>query len=202
VASSASPSPANSASSASSVKGFLARSVQERAEKLLDRGRNAMGGLGAEVERRLTAAARDFSDTAAHAFRTSLLERLQSDEGRELVGQILAGFTDHVLRTRFAELQADLNVLPVAEILELVPELVSFAARSGFVQDIAQRELEQWLVVQRERRLRDLLDEYGFLAQMRPMLIRRVDAVMAGVIATPAFVAWLNALLREDGEAE
>jgi hypothetical protein len=188
--------------SASTVTGFIARSMQERAEKLIDRGRSAMGGIGAEVERRLTAAARDFSDTAAHAFRASLLERVQSDEGRELIGQILAGFTDHVLRTQFADLQADLNALPVAQILDLVPELVSFAARSGFVQEIVDRELEQWLALKGDRRLRELLEEYGLIADMRQTLIRRVDSVMAGAIATPTFAAWLNDLLRPDGEAE
>jgi hypothetical protein len=185
-----------------SVTGFIARSVHHGAEKLIDRGRSAMGGIGAEVERRLTAAARDFSDTAAHAFRESLVERLQSDEGRELLGQVLAGFIDHVLRTRFADLQADVDVLPVAEIFDLVPELVAFAARSGFVQEIAERELTEWLTIQGDRTIRELLEEYGLLDELRPVLIRRVDAVTAGLLSSPAFATWLNALLRADDKAE
>jgi hypothetical protein len=192
----------SSSASQSGVTGFLARSVQERAEKLLDRGRSAMGGLGAEVERRLTATARDFSDTAAHAFRASLLERLQSDEGRELIGQLLAGFTDHLLRTQFAELQADLDVLPVAQILDLVPDLVAFAARSGFVQEIVEREVTEWLAVQGDRTLRELLEQYGMLAELRDGLICRVEAVTASFVATPAFAAWLSALLRAEDKAE
>jgi hypothetical protein len=161
-----------------------------------------MGGLGAEVERRLSAAARDFSDTAAQAFRESLLERLHSVEGRELLGQLLAGLTDHVLRTRFADLQADVDAMPVAEIFDLVPELVSFAARSGFVQEIVDRELEDWMASQGERRLGELLEEFGLLAELRPMLLERVEAVTAGLIATPEFAAWLSALLRFDDKAE
>ncbi len=184
------------------VTGFIARSVHQGAEKLIDRGRSAMGGIGAEVERRLAAAARDFSDTAAQAFRASLLERLQSDEGRELLGQVLAGFVDHVLRTRFADLQADVDVLPVAEIFDLVPDLLAFAARSGFVQEIVERELTEWLATQGDRSIRELLEEYGLLAELRPVLIRRVDAVTAGLLSSPAFATWLTTLLRVDDKAE
>ncbi|HET6339147.1 MAG TPA: hypothetical protein VFG30_38265 [Polyangiales bacterium] len=194
--------PAGGATNSSSITGFLTRSVQERAEKLIDRGRSAMGGLGAEVERRLSAAARDFSDTAAHAFRESLLERVQSDEGRELLGQILAGLTDHILRTRFADLQKDLDVMPMPELFDLIPELVSFAAGSGFVQEIAERELSEWVVAQGDRTLRELLDQYGLMADVRPMILQRVDAIAAGVIATPAFAQWLNLLLRTDENPE
>jgi hypothetical protein len=189
---------ASSGGSGQTITGFLTRSVQERAEKLIDRGRSAMGGLGAEVERRLSGAARDFSDTAAQAFRESLLERLNSDEGRELLGQILAGLTDHVLRTRFADLQADVDVMPVADVFDLVPDLVSFAARSGYVQEIVERELAEWMRSQGDRGLRELLEEYGLLAEIRPMLVQRVDAVAAGFIATPGFAAWLSALLTDE----
>lgn len=184
------------------ITGFLTRSVQERAEKLIDRGRNAMGGLGAEVERRLSGAARDFSDTAAQAFRESLLERLHSDEGRELLGHILAGLTDHVLRTRFAELQVDVDAMPIADVFDLVPDLVSFAARSGYVQEIVGRELSEWMQSQGDRGLRELLEEYGLLSEIRPMLVQRLDAITAGLVATPGFDAWLAALLRTDEKPE
>lgn len=194
--------PTGGGSHSGSITGFLTRSVQERAEKLIDRGRSAMGGLGAEVERRLSAAARDFSDTAAHAFRESLLERLQSDEGRELLGQILAGLTDHILRTRFADLQKDVDVMPMAELFDLLPELVSFAAGSGFVQEIAERELSEWVLAQGDRTLRELIDQYGLMADLRPMIVQRVDAIAAGVVASPAFAQWLKVLLRTDENPE
>ena len=181
------------------LTGVLTRSVQAQAEKLIDRGRSVMGGLGAEVERRLSVAARDFSDTAAHAFRQSMQERLRSDEGRELVSQILAGFTDHVLRTRFAELQLDVDVLPVAELFDLVPELVSHAARSAFVQGIVQRETETWLTAQGERRLGELLDEYECRAAVRTLIASQIDRLAAHVFEAPAFSDWLQRLLQPDG---
>jgi hypothetical protein len=183
----------------SSLTGFLARSVQEQAEKLIDRGRSVMGGLGVEVERRLSAAARDFSDSAAHAFRQTLLERLSSEEGRELVGQILSGFTDHVLRTRFADLQQDLDALPLAEIFDVVPDLVGFATQQPYVQDIVTRELLAWLSVQGDRPLAELLDEYGMRAPLRALLVAHIDRLGASVFATPKFAAWISRLVQPDG---
>jgi hypothetical protein len=201
-AAAASRGPTAGGASSSSITGFLARSVQGGAEKLIDRGRSAMGGLGAEVERRLSAAARDFSDTAAQAFRESLLERLQTDEGRELLGQLLAGLTDHVLRTRFADLQKDLDVMPIAELFDLLPDLVSFAARSGFVQEIVERELSEWMLAHGDRTLGELLQEYGLMADIRPLLVHRIETVAAGVIATPAFAQWIEGLLRAGDNPE
>lgn len=201
AAASREPSSAGSGSG-TSIAGYLTRSVQERAEKLIDRGRTALGGLGAEVERRLSVAARDFSDSAARTFRASLVERLQSDEGRELLGQVLAGFTDHVLRTSFSDLQKDVDVMPVAEILDLLPELVSFAAGSGYVQELAERELAEWMVAEGDRTLGELLEEYGLLAETRPLLLQRIEVVTRGVIASPAFAAWLTALVRIDEKPE
>lgn len=186
----------------SGLTGFLTRSVQEQAEKLIDRGRNVMGGLGAEVERRLSAAARDFSDAAAQAFRESLIERLHSDEGSELLGQLLAGLTDHVLRTRFADLQVDVNAMPLAEIFDSIPDLVSYAVRSNFVEEVASREFAAWLELQGERPVAELLAEYGLLDEVRELLVQRAAVVADGLAANPRFAAWLAALVREDDKPE
>jgi hypothetical protein len=192
----------SSGQGSSGLTGLISRTVQERAEKLIDRGRSAMGGLGAEVERRLSSAARDFSDGAAQAFRESLHERLQSEEGRELLGQIMAGLTDHVLRTRFADLHADAETVPMPELVDLVPDLLSYAARSSFVQEIAERELAEWMTSQGDRHLGELLQEYGLLAELRPQLVTRVEVITAGFVGTPRFANWLAALVRTDEKAE
>jgi hypothetical protein len=181
-------------SGGSGITGFLSRSVQEQAEKLIDRGRSAMGGLGAEVERRLLAAARDFSDGAAQVFRDTLYERLQSDEGRELVGKICVGVIDHVIQTRFADLQPDLDALPMDEVLDLVPDLVAHAAPSTFVQDIVQRELAAWLSLEGERSLGALLHEAGSFDEARAALVRRSEQLSAGLFQTREFADWVTRL--------
>ena len=182
----------------SGLTGLLARSVQESAEKLLDRGRSVMGGLGAEVERRLATAARDFSDSAAQAFRAGLIERLQSEEGRELLGQILAGFVDHVLRTRFSELQRDVDVLPVAELFDVVPDLVGHGAQSRFVREIVDRELSAWLRTQGERRLGELLEDFDLRQPVRALLVQHIGALAGNIASAQPFADWISRLVRPD----
>ncbi|HKU38815.1 MAG TPA: hypothetical protein VJR89_11730, partial [Polyangiales bacterium] len=186
---------AGSRSAPQGLTGFLTRSVQEQAEKLIDRGRSAIGGLGAEVERRLQTAARDFSDGAAHAFRSALHERLHSDEGRELLGQLLSGLVDHVLRTELAALQLDVDVLPMAELLDLAPDVIAHAAASPFVAERVRGELEAWLVASGEQSLAELCAEHAALEPARALLLAHVETALEGVVGAPAFLDWVRRLL-------
>jgi hypothetical protein len=186
---------ATSARGGSGLGGFLTRSVQEQAEKLIDRGRSVMGGLGAEVERRLATAARDFSDGAAQVFRDTLYKRLESQEGRELVGQICAGAIDHVIEARFADLQLDLDALPMNELMDVLPDLIAHAAPSTFVQEIVQRELAAWFVIDGDRTLAELLHEAGSFDEARAALLRRSEQLSAGLFRTAGFADWITRLI-------
>jgi hypothetical protein len=177
-----------------SIAGFLTRSVQEQAEKL----RGVMGGLGAEVERRLQATARDFSDGAAQAFRTALHERLHSAEGRELLGQLLAGFVDHVLRSELAAFQPDLDALPRTELADLAPDLIAHAAHSPFVAQLVRRELALWLEAHGERSLSELLAEYSTLEPARALLVAELESLVAELATAPAFSDWVRRLVQPD----
>jgi hypothetical protein len=180
---------------ASSIAGRLSRSVQERAEKLVDAGRSVMGNLGAEVERRVQATAREFADGAQSLFRESLRDRLESEEGRELVARIAGGVVDHVMKTELSALQADAARLPVDGILDTVPGIVSVAVSGPFVQSIVRAEVAAFVDVEGARTLAELLDETGLRERVRALMIQRGSSVVQGVVATPGFAAWLERLL-------
>jgi hypothetical protein len=173
----------------------ITKSVQERAEKLVDAGRTVMGGLGAEVEKRLHAAAREFSEGAAGIFREALRERLESEEGQELVAQIGRQIVDHVLVTQIAELHEDATRLPVERVLEVVPHIVGHAAPRAFVRDAVRAELRAFLALEGERRLGEVLEELGILDEFRKLATRKIDEVVRGFVTSPAFAAWLGRLL-------
>jgi hypothetical protein len=181
----------------SSVAGFLARSVQGGAEKLIDRGRSMMGGLGAEVERRLLEAARGFSDNAAEIFRDALRERVASEEGRELLERITTGIVDRVFEAKFSDLQLDADALPLDAVFDVAPQVVAHAAPGRYVQEILQREIAAYIAVEGERPLRELLDELGIAAQARALVLARGQALAAGFFASPAFSDWLSRVLAE-----
>jgi hypothetical protein len=177
------------------VTGLLARTAMQRAGKLVDRGKNVMGSLGIDVDKRLAETARGFSDSAAQIFRTALQERLASDEGRALVARIASGVLDHVLATKIEDLQQDLDDLPIDDVFAVVPQLIAYAARTAYVQDIVQRELDSYLALEGDRTLAVLLEELGILEATRSALIERGTAHAAGLLRSPAFADWLQRAL-------
>jgi len=180
---------------ASSIAGRLGKSVQNRAEKLVDAGRTVMGGLGAEVERRVQAAAREFAEGAESLFRDALRDRMASDEGRELLARITGGVVDHVMSVPLSALQADADRLPVADVLDLVPDIVSHAAGIEFVQGVVLGEISAVIALEGDRTLRELLAEAGLLEPARAMMLQRGSSIVQGLVASEAFGGWLERLL-------
>jgi hypothetical protein len=174
---------------------MLGRSVQQRAERLVDAGRSVMEGLGIDVEKKLLTAARDFSDGAMSVWSTALRERLASEEGRALVAAINVGVVEHVLKTRFTDLQRDAADLPIEQVLELVPDIVAHAARGDFVLTIVQRELSAYLAVEGDHTLAALLSELGVLDETRALLLAHGNQLMRTLAAQDAFADWLGRLL-------
>jgi len=182
--------------SASGIAGRLSRSAKERAEKLVDAGRSVMGGLGTEVERRFSAVTKEFSDGAAEIFREALRERLKSAEGRALVAQISRQITDHVLVTAVAEIHEDADRVAVEEILRLAPSIVAHSAPRTFVQAIVRQEIDSFLTLEGDRHLRDVLSELGILDEVRTLARKHTSELFRGFLASSAFEAWLDGLLR------
>ena len=173
----------------------LSRTVQGHAEKIADAGRSVMGGLGAEVEKRMQAAAREFSDGAATLFREALHDRLKSREGRELVAQITAQVIDHVMVTKLADIHEDTRSVPVADILDVAGEIVAHSAPRAFVQKIVGGEIRSFLMLEGGRNLRELMGELGVLDAARAEAIDQASRVARGLFASAAFGDWVGRLL-------
>lgn len=154
-----------------------------------------MGGIGAEVEKRIQAAARDFSDGAAEIFRDALRDRLKSREGRELVRQITGQIIDHVMVTKISDIQKDVEAIDIEGIFGVVPDIVAHAAPGAFVRGIVAREVEAYLALEGDRTLSDVLTELGVLAEIRETTIRKSAAIARGVFASPEFEDFLGRLL-------
>lgn len=181
----------------SGIAGRIGRSAKEQAEKLVDAGKSVMSGLGSEVERRFQAVTKEFSESAEEVFREALNERLKSSEGRELVAQVSRQVIDHVLVTSVADIHEDAERIPIEDILRLVPSIVSHSAARAFVQDIVRQEIDAFLALEGDRPLREVLSELGILDEVRAAAVPRASALARGFLASPAFRAWLDALLGE-----
>lgn len=177
------------------LAGKFAQRVQKRAGKLVDVGRSAMGGLGAEMERRIQATVREFSEGAVTLWRDALKERLKSEEGRALVGQISQQATDHVMVTGLRDIHADAERVHIEGILDVVPAIVAHAAPHAFVRGIVTRELEAFIAVEGARPARELLAELGLLQDVRKLLQQQADRHTRTFLETDAFADWLARVL-------
>jgi hypothetical protein len=177
------------------IASMLGRTVQQSAGRIVGVGKSALEGLGIDLEKKLTAAARDFSDGALSVWNQALRDRLQSPEGRAIVTQIKHGVLEHVLKARLSDIDRDAVALPLAPYLDLVPLIVGHAVRVPFVRKIIDRELQAYLEVAGDRRVAELLAELGVLDAARTWLTARVDAQLLGYCATPAFAGWISKLV-------
>lgn len=182
----------------SGLAGVLGRSVQQSAGRVLGVGKSALEGLGIDLEKKLMAAARDFSDGALSVWNQALRERLQSPEGKAIATQIKHGVLEHVLKARLSDIDRDAVALPLEPYADLVPLIVSHAVRVPFVRKIIDGELQAYLSVAGDRRLDELLTELGVLASVRGWLVARVDAQLLRFCQTPAFASWIAQLVAGD----
>lgn len=179
------------------VASRLSKSVQERAEKIVDAGRGVMGGLGAELEKRVQAAARDFGEGAQAVWREALRDRLKSEEGRELVALVRQQILEHVLLTKLSDLHEDVDRVPLADILDAVPAIVEHAVRRPFARKLVAQEIAAFLAVEGDRTLKDLLSELGIFDAVHALVCERGDDLLRNVAGSPAFGEWLDQLLGE-----
>lgn len=184
-----------STSAGRGIASMLGRGVQHSAERLVGAGKSALEGLGIDVEKKLTAAARDFSDGALSVWNQALRERMQSPEGKAIVTQIKHGVLEHVLKVPLNDLDRDAVALPLAAYLDLVPLVVGHAVRVPFVRNFIDAELRAFLDVAGDQRLEEVLTELGVLEQTRAYLIGRANAQLAGFCQGSQFAAWITKLV-------
>lgn len=195
-AASGATSPGGGGKKSSGLAERLSRQVQKSAERVVDAGRNVMGGLGAEVERRMQSTARDFSEAAMGMWRDALRERLRTKEGRDLMAQISQQATDHVLMTKIMDLHEDALHFPVEAALDVSPSLIEHGAKHAFVRRIVDSEVSAFIELEGDRTLKEVLAELGIEASVRAAVERQLDGLARGFLGSDAFSAWLTRVLQ------
>ena len=183
------------ASAGRGLASMLGKSVQQSAGRLVGAGRSALEGLGIDVEKKLNAAARDFSEGALGIWNQALRERLQSEEGRALVAQIKLGVLQHLLSVQLRDIHQDAMALPLPAYVGLAPAIVSHAVRLPFVRQLVETETGAYLAAEGDRSLAELLADMGVLDAARSWLLARVELQIASWSRSASFTAWLSELV-------
>lgn len=166
------------------------RQVQEGAGKLVDLGMEALGGLSAEMERRVRSVARQFAQDAGKEAITALRNRLASAEGRKLIQVLQDHAIAQLLATRTGAILDDLDRLPLHQAIDAANSLSQDAKLHGFVASVIEAEVANILSELGERRVGELLGELGVLAQARALLEGALNGLVGDFLASPAFAAW------------
>lgn len=181
---------------ASAIAGKIKNAVAERAEKLADAGKRAMGGIGREMDERLESVAKEFSEQAEKDYRDALNERVASEEGREIVEQIRRKAFRHLLGVEVGVVMKELATLPNDELTALIAPIVDHNAKRAANQKALKAEVAAVLAEEGSKTLRELLTERGLIDVVSKTLRERTDAWAVQLFATDEFAAWMRRVLE------
>lgn len=177
------------------IAGRLRKGVEKRASKIASAGKSALGGLGAELDKRMAAAAREFSGTAQRQLRESLRQRLKSERGRELSAELRRQIITRVFETDVAVLMREVETLPGAELEALLGPVVAHNATRAITRQAIEQELRAFLNVEGGKSVSGLLDELGIADQARRAVEATLDSLARELFASKVFAAWLDEVL-------
>lgn len=178
------------------AKGIADR-AGERAGKLADIGRGVLGGLGGEMEKRVVAAAREFSHGAFEPLEESFVARLKSDEGRQILTRMRTRAIDRLLAAKAADVAADLDTLPREALDRLVARSIAFGASRPELAQMLRAEVEAFVKANEGKTVGEVLDAWSLREVTLVELRRELSAIAGATAAGPGAEAWLRALLAE-----
>jgi hypothetical protein len=173
------------------IAGRLRKEAQKGAEKLASVGKSALGSLGAELDKRMSETAKEFSKEAGKELAAAVRDRLASPRGAELAGQIRRQLLARLLTTEVAVLMLEVEMLPRTELEALFSPVIAHNAGRAFLAAALEEELRAALDVEGDKSLRALADDLGVIEEARAAITRTVDPLARELFGSRAFAAWL-----------
>lgn len=177
--------------------GVLGSVLRKGAESIADRGKAALSGLSGELEKKIQATTREFSQQAMTDVRSAIKDRLQSPEGKDTLRGLRTALVERLLDTPVHVLMEDVERGPVQEIIALVPSLVAHNRHRPNLRLFIENEVKQVLTDQGARSVGELLDDFGLRDSLRRRMLAQLDQPVASFIQTDGFRVWLSELLAD-----
>lgn len=185
-----------SASRSARSRGRLGKALRKSAGSLADISKAAIGGLGSELERKVQATTRDFSNQALGEVRAAIAARLKTKEGLEVIRTTRIALTERFLDTPVHIILEDVYRLPLNELTTLVPPISEHNRPRTQLRSFIEGEVAHHLEKRGEESVGDLLDEFQLREVVREHVIKRLDTPVASFIESDGFETWLDALLK------
>lgn len=175
--------------------GTLARMAQETVMSRSGGLGSLVGAVGSEVERQLEKRAVDFVDAALGGVLGQLADAIADPRRAEEASELRLSLFDGAMSLTGPQLARELVNADVPGAADLLR-----GALRGWIAskeaDAALEELSRLLASAAGTRTgREELEALGLLADARQLAVEQTTARLRQVVATPAFAAWLEALL-------
>ena len=160
-------------------------------------GEGMLGGLGAEIERQAEQKAKDFVDSILASVVAQAADDLCDPAKAETYGRFRGHLVDQLLDTPMVELAGELDKLdPEAVITTSAAAIQALSERKELTSELTEL-IQSGLKPLGQKSAEDLLEEAGIADSWRQDTEAEVSRIARGFIATPAFQAWLEELLRD-----
>ncbi len=187
--------PARAAGKLFGMAAQLAHNAGERAGKLADIGRGVLGGIGGEMEKRIGAAAREFSQGAFEPLEAAFVARLRSEEGQEILTRMRQRVVDALVAAKASEVAADLDSLPREALDRLVARSIAFGVARPELAEMLRAEIDAFLAKHAGLNVGQLLDAWSLREVAVTEARRELRAIATLAIADASADAWLRRLL-------
>lgn len=187
---------AGASSRSSRSRGRLGKALRKSAGSIADMSKAAIGGLGSELERKIQATTREFSNQALGEVRSAIQARLKTKEGQEVIRMTRIALTERFLDTPVHVILEDVYRLPLNELTTLIPPISEHNRSRTQLRAFIEAEVTHHLEKRGDESVGDLLDEYHLREVVSKHVIEKLDTPVASFIESDGFEAWLENLLK------
>lgn len=177
------------------LRSRLKKRVEQRAGAIVERSKSVLGGLGAEVERQVQAAAREFSQGASDTVKDAVKARLESDEGKRITAELRRQALAAILDTPAGDALPDLRAFPVDRALGLAGPIAEHNRTHARWRALVEDEIRAVIEIDGQRTLRRILEEVRLLERVTADLLEFGDGWARSTVETDAFAAWVSDLV-------
>jgi hypothetical protein len=177
--------------------GALFGGLAGSAGKLFDVGKSLVGGLSAEVEKKMREVAKDFADNVGENLRGTVRARLTSEEGKRLIREIALSSLARSREVPVAEILEEVEALPAAEVDAFVAAIASHNGARAALADALCAEADALLAIEGEKPLGELLEQGRVRAEVEAAITGRADAVLRGFFSSEGFADVVDLILDE-----
>ncbi|MBR58433.1 MAG: hypothetical protein CMH54_10480 [Myxococcales bacterium] len=181
----------------SGILGSLARGAGRVGQK----GSSFFSGVGAELQKSLSAQAKDFAHRSADTFRQQLTTRLRSPENAEEFAAARHQLLTNILQLHWQDIRELGSDPGPEELAAWLQQILKTNLLRDEVLAAIQQYIENQLTAHRDLSVGELLHQTNVRESVMSLLSNQLDRAIATVVETSEFHRWLSKCFSDPDES-